>query len=285
MKRTMLDLVVTAFGLLTAAATALALALLDVKAGIAVFSLMWWFVIPIGAVICGFVGVSGYLAGARLLQYKPSGLFLFYVLAVSMGTYVLLYYFEYHFTVVEGHPLADAVPFGTFLVWVLGHQSYTIAPLHHFGSVSIGFFGYLVAVLQVIGFAVGGLAVYAYLWTEPFCERCHRFLRQAALIRRTKMYDKELLTRTYRQALDLLRQGNSSQACEIVSSFGDSWNSKATYQLQLNLRKCNRCPTESYFIEAGQREVEGKSFMKIGDLSSIGMFGPGAPPQQMDANG
>jgi hypothetical protein len=282
MKRTIRYLIVTVLGMLTSAATALVLALLDVRVGLAVYSFMLWFVIPLGAVLCGFAGASGYFAGARLLQYKPTGRFVYHVIGVSVATYFLLYYLEYRFTVVDGQPLSQAVQFSTFLFWVLGHQSYTIAPLHRLGSVSIGLLGYAVALFQVIGFAVGGLSVYGYLKTMPFCERCQHYLRETAHIRRIKMYDKDVLIGVYQEALEHLRQRNTSQASEVASAFGETWNSEAIFLLELRLWKCNRCPTESYEIKASERD--GKTFKVISGLESTGLFGPGAPAEQMRAS-
>ena len=39
-----------------------------------------------------------------------------------------------------------------------------------------GSFGHVVAVLQVIGFVVGGFCVYAYLAAKPYCTKCSRYL-------------------------------------------------------------------------------------------------------------
>lgn len=40
----------------------------------------------------------------------------------------------------------------------------------------LGGWGYHVALLQVGGFAVGGLTVYLYLESKPCCYRCSRYM-------------------------------------------------------------------------------------------------------------
>jgi hypothetical protein len=42
--------------------------------------------------------------------------------------------------------------------------------------VDLGSWGYLYATLQVLGFALGGLAVYGHLRSLAYCERCAKYL-------------------------------------------------------------------------------------------------------------
>jgi hypothetical protein len=276
MKRTVQDLIVTALGMLTSGLTALVLALLDAKLGFAAYSFMLWFVLPVGALICGAVGASGYYFGARLFNHRPTRLFIFNVISVAVATYFLLYYLDYRLTVVEGQSISQAVPISTFLFWVLGHQSYTIAPATHFG-ISIGPLGYAVAVLQMLGFACGGFGVYLYLMTKPLCAHCGKYMKETAAILRIhpKVYDEDELIAAYHEVLGHLRQGNTSQASQVASSFGEAWKSGAMFRLVLFLSKCSNCPTESYALKA--EKLQGKSFEVIPGLQAEGMFGPGAP--------
>src|SRR5581483_11374249 len=84
------DLLVTAFGLATSALTAAILELLETKLGIAFYSLMYWFVIPGGALCSGFAAASGYYLGAKVFHHRPTRLMLFNTISVALSTWVLL---------------------------------------------------------------------------------------------------------------------------------------------------------------------------------------------------
>ena len=56
---TIQDLIVTGFGIVTSGLTALILALVESKFGLALYSFMWWFVIPVGALLSGFAAAKG----------------------------------------------------------------------------------------------------------------------------------------------------------------------------------------------------------------------------------
>lgn len=76
MKRLAQDLVVTAFGVVTSIATALLLFVVEQSFSVSLYTWTVWFVIPVGAMLAGFVAASGYYAGARLFGHRPTPLIL-----------------------------------------------------------------------------------------------------------------------------------------------------------------------------------------------------------------
>ena len=59
-------------GLATSIATALALVFLELSVLFAFYSLVYFLVVPIGAIISGGVAASGYYIGARWVNARPT---------------------------------------------------------------------------------------------------------------------------------------------------------------------------------------------------------------------
>jgi hypothetical protein len=125
----------------------------------------FWFVIPVGALVCGVAGASGALVSARVLNSRP-GSYGGLAAAGALLMFLALSWMEYSFSVVHGVPLSKTIPFSTFLSYVLSHGS-----INTFGfTASIGWGAYLYALLDGIGFFVGALMVLSYLSAMPYCD-------------------------------------------------------------------------------------------------------------------
>jgi hypothetical protein len=152
----------------------LTLALAETKLGFAFYSFTWLFVIPVGALLSGFVAASGYYFGAKVFNHRPTRLMLFNMISVAITTYFLINYLNYSLLEVKGQPVSEMVSFGKYLDIILSHQSMEFrirgSKLGEIGD--LGNFGYVTAALQILGFAVGGLYVCGYLrsvrWTPLF---------------------------------------------------------------------------------------------------------------------
>ena len=99
----------------------------------------------------------------------------------------------------------------------------------------LGNLGYLVALLQILGFAAGGFAVYAYLESQPFCETCSRYLtRKGRLMRYTA--DAEGLQSSVTQIFELVGAGSVAKAIDTHRNFGSAAHGKNDH-----LRPHSRC--------------------------------------------
>ena len=96
----------------------------------------------------------------------------------SVATFFLIHYLSYNILEIEGKQVSDYISFSQYLDIAIRSTSmefrFRAAKLGSTGD--LGNFGYVVAVLQVIGFAVGGFAVYGYLTSKPYCDKCSRYL-------------------------------------------------------------------------------------------------------------
>lgn len=67
------DLLVTALGVGSTLIVASVLGFIEVKYGWALYTFMFFFIIPVGAGFAGFAAASGYYLGAKLTHQKPAG--------------------------------------------------------------------------------------------------------------------------------------------------------------------------------------------------------------------
>lgn len=243
MKQTLQDLTVTAFGVIASLLTAVILFVVEDQLGFAFYSLMLWFVIPVGAILSGFIGASGYYVGARLFGHKPSGLILVNMVAVSIGTFFTIYYLSYVFIEVNGRYIRDLIPFTAYMDFVLQHQSLEFGVRgHSVGSTGeLGGWGYATAALQIIGFALGGVAIFGYLSSLPYCEQCKRYLSQKGKqIRYTS--DSESLASLVENLINHYSSGEIQQLIDTHAHFGEHKHGKYNHlKSMLEHKYCPGC--------------------------------------------
>jgi hypothetical protein len=171
------DLLVAGFGTATSFVTAIILAAIEIRFDFSIYSFMYWFVIPAGAICSGIAAASGYYAGARYFNRKPTKLLLLNMVVISITTFFLIHYINYYFLIVDGRPGRELVDFAKYLDIVLSHTAVRFRVMRGpvSGPVELGSWGYLYAVLQMVGFAIGGVAIYWYLTGLPCCERCSKY--------------------------------------------------------------------------------------------------------------
>jgi hypothetical protein len=105
------DFLVTAIGVFTSIVTAVILVVVDLKFDFSLYSWMFWFVVPVGAILCGFAAASGYYFGARLFNHRPTGVLLLNMAAVSVTTFFVIHYLNYYFMEIDGRSVHNFLPF------------------------------------------------------------------------------------------------------------------------------------------------------------------------------
>jgi hypothetical protein len=177
MDRIVRGTLVTLAGMATTLLTAAGLVYLELRHDVAIYSFVYGFVIPIGAFLSGLVAASGYLAGARVLNYRPGRWQMASILLLSGGTFFLIYWLEYWLANVDGKPLRDLVTFGAYLIYMLTHT--TLDMSHGTDKpVELGLAGYGFAALLIAGFALGGLCIWAWLRGSAYCEACGLYMKK-----------------------------------------------------------------------------------------------------------
>src|SRR5258708_1834024 len=117
------DLLVAGFGAAASFLTAIILAAIEIRFGFWVYGFMFWFFIPAGAICSGFAGASGYYAGARYFNHRPTKVLLLNMVVISITTFFLIHYIDYYFLVVAGRPARELVDFARYLDSGLSHTA------------------------------------------------------------------------------------------------------------------------------------------------------------------
>ena len=206
------DLLVGLCGFITSLVTAVILWWAQARFGFAFYSLMFWFIVPVGALFSGFAGASGYYAGARLFNQRPTRQLLLNILLASVGTFFAFHYLTYITMEVEGEAISEYVSFAQYLDIAIRSTSMDFVRARS-STGELGGLGYGVALLQILGFAIGGFAVYAYLESVPYCNKCSCYLsRKGKQIRYTA--DAEGLQAKTAQVMSDFDRGAISSAIE-----------------------------------------------------------------------
>jgi hypothetical protein len=66
--------------------------LVEQRFGFSFYSWTFWFVIPAGALLSGFAGASGYLAGSLFFGRRPTRLLLLNIVIASISTFFFIHY-------------------------------------------------------------------------------------------------------------------------------------------------------------------------------------------------
>lgn len=261
-------------GLATSILTGLILWFVEQKFGFAFYSWTFWFVIPVGAGIAGFAAASGYYLGAWLFGHRPSRLLLLNILIASVATFFFIHYLSYSTMQIEGKKVSDYVPFWEYLNIAIRSTSLTFS-MHarDVGTTGeLGTLGYVIAALQILGFAAGGFCVYAYLATKPFCEKCSRYLSAKGKQARYAT-DPEKLQQAIPHVLGLIAKEDLSTAIENHASspdFGSSSSPKGCrLRTVVEVRHCTECGL--HWLKFTTEQLSDNNWKEIRDLS-VGGF-------------
>jgi hypothetical protein len=253
------NIIISACGAATSLLTALLLFGIERFFGFSFYTWIFWFVIPVGALFSGLVASTGYYCGARLFNHRPSRGLLLNILLVAVGCFFLIHYLGYYYLNVDGIPLRTRVAFGSYLQMVLEHTSLSFR-VHAsvIGSTGeLGTWGYAYALLQILGFAVGGCVVYILLLEHPFCAHCERYLKRVDKVQRFSE-STDLLDKYIEQVRPLLEGGRLAEALAKHNGFGDAdENRKKQLRTELSNWQCPRCAQNVWRLAFSKRLGSG----------------------------
>lgn len=253
---------VAACGLVTSVLTALAVVVVSRMTGFDLFTFSIWVVVPVGAILVGFAAASGYYFGS-LYFHKRAGLSLLLQMVVIAGlTQILIYYMGYSTLVLDdGRRVSDYIPFGQYLDITLTSAHYRIGRAMT-DTGEVGSFGYWLAAFQFVGFLVGGLSVYGFLWTKPVCPTCNMYLRP--LSKREKSFpDADSASPYY----DVLFQHpvDGPEFAALIRSDAKSEAKKGALSVTTILHGCPKC--KSQLIEEKVQVHNGTEWKDVSNLN------------------
>ncbi len=234
------EVVLAACGLATSVAAGVVLALVETRWHVAIYSYAIWWLIPIGAIGAGVVGSVGFYWGARWLGVRPGGLAMAMVLLVSVATFFAIHYLEFTWSDYgEG--------FWSYLDAAVQSASYESrvgeTRVGAWSTERLGPLGYAVAALQVVGFAIGGLVVFGWLRSMPYCSGCSAYLRRRQNLNRST--DRSQLFEEVSQRVQgYLENRDTASAIREHSRLGDlSFRERLgnDFLSRLEVWKCSGC--------------------------------------------
>jgi hypothetical protein len=238
------DFLVAGLGATTSVITAVILAAIGLRFNFSLYTWMFWFVIPAGAIFCGFAAASGYYFGARLFNHRPTGVLLLNMVAISIATFFLIHYLNYFFLEIDGKAVRDFISFSQFLNIEVSHTAlqfrFRAAPIGE--AVEIGSLGYLYAALQVLGFAVGGVAVYFHLKSLPYCDSCSKYLAKKGVQTRYTG-ESEVLADAVKDIMQCLSESRFQDAiaAHAKTAGSDLFRKELVLRSQIQIKRCKSC--------------------------------------------
>jgi hypothetical protein len=249
------------------------------------FNIMGWYylyIVPVGAFMVGFVAGSGYgivswKTGVRIVRQ------LFWiVLSLQILAYFLAQYIEYrHLLSLPGMSESEMDFFSYF---DLSTRQIAFANKDGTAGTPLEGWGYAIRVLEILGFAGGGLLVLLLVRAKPYCESCQLYLHSKGLglipagvlpkkIKKGRTeelaaYEKEK-EKSNEEALQILQQlqetaraGELDRFKEILAKHREHQKAynKLTSRVSLSLSTCPKCA--SGFLKATRLSGQGNTTVR-----------------------
>lgn len=144
------------------------------------FNIMGWYgyyVIPAGALLVGLVAGSGYGVASWMTGVRISRNLLLAVLFLQVAAYFVAQYIEFrHLMSTYG---GEGV--GFFEYFDATTQSFAFKSKDGSPGDAMGGWGYIFRILEIAGFAFGGMIAPLILRAKPYCENCQIYMRTRSL--------------------------------------------------------------------------------------------------------
>jgi hypothetical protein len=195
-------------------------------------------ILPAGAILCSVAAASGYYAASRLLGRAPGFLAIMSMLVTSLLTWVAIYYIEYRLFTVKGTPVASVIGFGTFINSISRGASISVMGVR-LGR--IAGLGYPLALLDGIGFLIGGAQMIGIIARPIACNYCHRYL--PAVSSEQAYGDAAALAREFESLKTLADDGQGGGCLARIARLSQQ---EANYKLSIDVSYCQPCQRQYY---------------------------------------
>lgn len=204
-------LFVTGCGLCTALALGALLAGFELITGWALYSITFWFVLPVGALLTGVGAGGGSFYAARWVHYYPRFLFFVSSVVIAVGTLAAIHFMVWSQTVIDGAPLRESLSYQDYLTWVSHHSSITTKhntskPIELGETASLAYFA-----IQALGFFFGGICLFGILRNQPYCHESGTYKRRVRVVERYER-DPLVMEEQVRIIKALLADGRHAEA-------------------------------------------------------------------------
>lgn len=252
---------VVAASLVVAVLVSFVLALIETQLRFSLFGLYVLFIIPLGAFVAGMAAAGGYYFAARQLDIRPAGLLgLSLPALLGVVVYVLTHYLIYR-RVGGG---------GGFLDFYQARLVNTQYGINSGSGRTVGGFGYLLALLEVVGTAAGSWGASALLAAKPYCDDCGRYLDDTGRDHAWFESREDHLAAS-QAVMGALGAGNESAAWSVLNSIAEPGRRRRAFQTSLERWGCPSCRRSWFTFKNGEAKGNNWSttFEHFGRLESF----------------
>ncbi|MEM7412744.1 MAG: hypothetical protein AAF430_21105 [Myxococcota bacterium] len=134
----------------------------------------WLYAVPVGAILVGAIASSGYALGSWWSGVKISGGLLAAIVVLQTGAYFAGQYLEFRMLELVWE---DGSQVSFWAYFDLLTRSYAFNEDDGSAGFALGGYGYVLRVLEVVGFAGASLFGPIALRDKPYCEPCALYMR------------------------------------------------------------------------------------------------------------
>lgn len=257
------DLTIVLFGLGGLVAAAFLIHVLVELVNYPFHNQTFWFVLPIGAFLCGMVAGLGYWVGLRSMDRLPNKWTYFSAIVGGAGSYVLIYFLMWWFFEAKGQKARDQISFLDFLQVVLEHQRVKFGRGKGEG-VELGKWGHARFAINIVGYVLGVLATISIGGGKTYCVKCKRYLKTVGSQVRSSD-DPEPTGAALHGVVALLVAGHLQEALDAHAASGEP-GAKRFWASTIKVERCPGCEEHQAKLSAnvlgerGRQEVEGFVF-------------------------
>jgi hypothetical protein len=147
------------------------------------FHIMGWYanyILPVGAIIVGVAASSGYGLASWFSGIKITRGLLWSVLGLQLLAYFVAQYIEFSGMHLVHRSTGQRVGFLEY--FDLMARSFSWKQDNGQQGQPLGVWGYAFRLLEIAGFAGGGLIIPAVMRSVPYCQSCQRYMRTKQLV-------------------------------------------------------------------------------------------------------
>ncbi|MBE7439143.1 MAG: hypothetical protein HS115_11850 [Spirochaetales bacterium] len=250
-----------AIGLLTSIFVATFLAISEIQSEFSIYSLSLWVLFPVGAILSGLAAALGYYISARFVHLLPNRLFLFVIVLNSAAIFLFINALQY-----LSYDFPPEIGFFEFLhTKIMGTSVRLIR-----GGIGgeVGAFGYIISLTEIIGFSLGGFAVYVSLVNKPYCRKCQKYIHQKG---HQEHYFESAEERKLAsdKITKLLSQGSLPLAISEHANMGRQLPlAKDQYSAKFELQACPQC-SDHYFAFSQSNRLGSKWVSDAEEVTGI----------------
>lgn len=228
-------------------------------------------VVPIGAIVLGLIGGMGFALASRFTNVRLRRVDVYIIGSFSLIAWFAIQYLKYSAEVANSQ--VNGYPFSlSFLEYMLEvAESFTFK-----GSQPLGYAGYVIMLLEMAGFVLGGLIPALYVFGLSYCEACGRYLRKTATghvthpmsIKELMKFKREQRDYPLQKAIDEVEAETRSALAGLAGKLPESIeetlrpmalvNKNSIVTSVINLLRCPECSCHQVDASLVHIDVMGK---------------------------